>query len=363
MPPARRKTPKVVAKVAGTLDSTTDHRVAIAPMMEWTDRHCRVFHRKLTRRALLHTEMIVADAILHGDRDRLLSFSPEEHPLAIQLGGSDPAKLARAAAIAADYGYDEVNLNVGCPSDRVKSGTFGACLMREPALVGDIVAAMKAALAVPVTVKCRLGVDDQEPEAALFALAGSVFAAGADAVWVHARKAWLSGLSPKENREVPPLDYALVGALKRRCPDRFIGVNGGIATLDEAAAHLTALDGVMLGRAAYHTPAILADVDRRFYDAADAPEPEAVVAAMLPYIAAEIADGTPLARVTRHMLGLFHGRPGARRWRQILTVGASRPGAGVALVREALAAVASLPIPNGIVSAPSRVAVTGDAFA
>jgi tRNA-dihydrouridine synthase A len=337
------------------------HPIAIAPMMEWTDRHCRVFHRKLTRRALLHTEMIVADAILHGDRDRLLAFSAEEHPLAVQLGGSDPAKLAEAAAIAADYGYDEVNLNVGCPSDRVRSGTFGACLMRAPALVGDIVVAMRAAVAVPVTVKCRLGVDDQDPEAALFALAEAAFAGGAGALWVHARKAWLAGLNPKENRDVPPLDYALVRAVKRRWPDRFVGVNGGIATLDEAAAHLASLDGVMLGRAAYHTPAILADVDRRFYGATDAPDPEDVVAAMLPTIAAEVANGTPLTSITRHMVGLFHGRPGARRWRQILTVGASRPGAGVALVREALAAVASRP--KDILPEHPRALVSDDAFA
>jgi tRNA-dihydrouridine synthase A len=337
------------------------HPIAIAPMMEWTDRHCRVFHRKLTRRALLHTEMIVADAILHGDRDRLLAFSPEEHPLAIQLGGSDPAKLAAAAAIAADYGYDEVNLNVGCPSDRVRSGTFGACLMLEPGRVGDIVAALKAAVDVPVAVKCRLGVDEQDPETALFALAEAVFAAGADALWVHARKAWLAGLSPRENREVPPLDYALVGALKRRWPDRFIGVNGGIATLDDAAAHLTALDGVMLGRAAYHTPAVLADIDRRFYGDDDAREPEDAVAAMLPYIAAETADGTPLGSITRHMLGLFHGRPGARRWRRILTVGTPRPGAGVALVREALAAVASRP--KDIPPEHFDALVSDDAFA
>ncbi len=337
------------------------HAIAIAPMMEWTDRHCRVFHRKLTRRALLHTEMIVADAILRGDRERLLAFSPEEHPVAIQLGGADPAKLAAAAAIAADYGYDEINLNVGCPSDRVRSGTFGACLMREPALVGDIVAALKGAVGVPVTVKCRLGVDEQDPEAALFALAEAVFAAGLDALWVHARKAWLAGLSPKENREVPPLDYALVGALKRHWPERFVGINGGIVSLHDAAAHLLAVDGAMLGRAAYHTPAVLTDVDRRFFGEAVSAEPEEVVAAMLPYIAAETGAGTPLGSITRHMIGLFHGRPGARRWRQILTVGAPRPGAGVALVREALAAVASRP--NQILSEHSRPLVTGDALA
>ncbi len=234
-------------------------------MMDWTDRHCRFFHRRFTRHALLYTEMIVADAIIHGDRERLIGFSPDEHPLALQLGGSDPAKLARAAAIAADFGYDEINLNVGCPSDRVKSGTFGACLMRTPAVVADCVAAMKAAVRVPVTVKCRLGVDEQDPEAALDALAAAVIAAGADAIWVHARKAWLEGLSPKENREVPPLDYGRVYRLKQRHPAMFIGINGGIGSLDEAEDHLAFVDGVMLGRAAYHTPEILGGVDARFY--------------------------------------------------------------------------------------------------
>ncbi len=321
---------------------TADRRtIAVAPMMECTDRHCRVFHRQLTRRSLLHTEMIVADAVVHGDRDRLLAFSAEEHPVAVQLGGADPEKLAAAADIAAGYGYDEVNLNVGCPSDRVRSGTFGACLMREPARVGDIVAAIKAAVSVPVTVKCRLGVDEQDPDRALAALADAVVAAGADAIWVHARKAWLSGLNPKQNRHVPPLDYAAVARLKRRLPTTFVGVNGGIDTLDQAAGHLEICDGVMLGRAAYHAPAMLADVDRRFYGAArDAFDPVAAVEAMLPYVAAETSGGTRLAQITRHMLGLFNGRPGARRWRRVLTVGASRSGAGVEVVEEALAAVA-----------------------
>lgn len=309
-------------------------------MMDWTDRHCRVLHRRLTRHALLHTEMITADAILHGDRERLLGFSPEEHPVALQLGGSDPAKLARAAAIGVDFGYDEINLNVGCPSDRVQSGTFGACLMRTPALVGDCVAALKAAVAVPVTVKCRLGVDEQDPETALDDLATVVVAAGADAIWVHARKAWLHGLSPKENRDVPPLDRQRVHRLKLCFPDTFIGINGGIGSLDEAAHHLAAVDGVMLGRAAYHTPEILAQVDGRFYGDNDAP-PNArhVVEGLLPYIAAELADGTRLSHITRHMLGLFHGAVGARRWRRILTVGAVKPGAGLEVVREALAAL------------------------
>ncbi len=314
------------------------HTVAVAPMMDWTDRHCRVLHRRLTRRALLHTEMIVADAVIHGDRERLLAFSDEEHPVAVQLGGSDPAKLARAAKIATDAGYDEVNLNVGCPSDRVRSGTFGACLMREPALVGDLVAAMRAAISVPVTVKCRLGVDEQDPDEALGALAEAVIAAGADAIWVHARKAWLAGLSPKQNRTVPPLEYGRVAALKARWPGTFIGVNGGVDTLDAAEELRRAVDGVMLGRAAYHSPMVLSDVDRRFHGGDRVPvEATAVVEDMLPYLAAEAARGTRLSAMTRHMLGLFHGLPGARHWRRMLTVGAARPGAGVDVVEAALA--------------------------
>ncbi len=237
--------------------------VAVAPMMDWTDRHCRMFHRQLTSRALLYTEMVTADAVIHGDRERLIGFSPAEHPVAVQLGGADPGKLAEAAAIAADFGYDEINLNVGCPSDRVQSGTFGACLMRAPELVGALVAAMKAAVTVPVTVKCRLGVDEQDPEAALDALADAVAAAGTDAIWVHARKAWLEGLSPRENRDVPPLDYDRVYRLKQRLPGMFVGINGGIATLDEAEGHLAHVDGVMLGRAAYRTGARHAPVAHR----------------------------------------------------------------------------------------------------
>ncbi len=318
--------------------------IAVAPMMDWTDRHCRMFHRQLTRRALLYTEMIVADAVIHGDRERLIGFSDAEHPVALQLGGAEPAKLAQAARIAADFGYDEINLNVGCPSDRVQSGTFGACLMRTPALVGDVVAAMKAAVGVPVTVKCRIGVDEQDPEAALDALADAVTAAGADAIWVHARKAWLEGLSPKENRDVPPLDYGRVYRLKQRFPGTFVGINGGIGSLDEAADHLVHVDGVMLGRAAYHTPAILMNIDRRFHgDDGEAGSPHEAVAAMMPTIADELARGTRLSHITRHMLGLFHGYPGARSWRRILTVGAIRPGAGLEVVREALDAVTRAP--------------------
>ena len=315
-------------------------RFSVAPMIDWTDRHCRYFHRLLTRRARLYTEMIVADAVIHGDRARLLGFSPEEHPVAAQLGGSEPAKLAEAARIAADFGYDEVNLNVGCPSDRVQSGTFGACLMREPETVAACVAAMKAAVDVPVTVKCRLGVDDQDPEIALDALADAVVAAGADALFVHARKARLKGLSPKENREVPPLDYDRVYRLKARLPDVFVGINGGIGSLAEAEAHLAHVDGVMLGRAAYQTPEILADVDRAIFGD-DAPPPEArdVVMAMLPYVEGVVAAGGRPSQVTRHMLGLFHGRPGARQWRRVLSAEAIRPGAGPEVLLHALAAI------------------------
>src|SRR5215470_11080755 len=238
------------------------HRFAIAPMMEWTDRHCRYFHRLMTRRALLYTEMLTTGAVLHGERSRLLCFDPSEHPVAVQLGGCDPAALAASARICADWGYDEVNLNVGCPSDRLRNGRFGACLMAEPALVGECVAAMKAVVAVPVTVKCRLGIDDQDPESALDALADAAVAAGVDCLIVHARKAWLSGLSPLENRRVPPLDYARVYRLKQRLPALDLVINGGINTLDEAGAHLARLDGVMMGRAAYQEPWRLLSVDQ-----------------------------------------------------------------------------------------------------
>jgi tRNA-dihydrouridine synthase A len=313
-------------------------------MMDWTDRHCRFFHRQLTRRALLYTEMVTADAVIHGDRARLLGFSSEEQPLALQLGGADPAKLAQAAAVAADFGYGEINLNVGCPSDRVQSGTFGACLMRTPALVGDCVAAMKAAVSVPVTVKCRLGVDDQDTEVALDALADAVVAAGADAIWVHARKAWLAGLSPKQNRDIPPLDYGRVYRLKQRLPQVFVGINGGINFLDAVAAHLAHVDGVMLGRAAYHHPEILADVDARFYgDASAGVGGRSAVEAMIPYVERELVAGTRLSHITRHMLGLFHGAPNARTWRRILTVEAVRPGAGVEVLHRALAVLDRVP--------------------
>jgi tRNA-dihydrouridine synthase A len=314
---------------------------AVAPMMDWTDRHCRFLHRQLTRRALLYTEMVVAEAVIHGDRARLLGFDAVEHPVALQLGGSDPAKLAEAARIGAAFGYDEINLNCGCPSDRVQSGTFGACLMRQPGLVGDCVAAMKQAVGVPVTVKCRLGVDEQDTQTALDAMADAVFSAGADALWVHARKAWLEGLSPKENRDIPPLDYPRVHQLKARLPNRFIGINGGLHALDEAQAQLAHVDGVMLGRAAYHTPDILAQVDRRFFGATDGGlDVAALVEAMIAYAERHVAAGGRLGQVTRHMVGLFHGQRGARRFRQILSTEATQKGAGTEVIRRAFAAMA-----------------------
>lgn len=309
---------------------------AIAPMMDWTDRHCRYFHRQMTGRALLYTEMVVADAVIHGNRDRLLGFAPEEHSVALQLGGSDPDKLARAAQIAAQWGYDEINLNVGCPSDRVQSGTFGACLMRTPDLVAECVAAMKVAVPVPVTVKCRIGVDEQDSEVALDEIADKVLAAGADALWVHARKAWLQGLSPKENRDIPPLDYARVYRLKARLGDVFVGINGGVADIDESLRHLDATDGVMMGRAAYHNPGLLAEVDRRIFGVDAGPiEWRQLIDRMADYCAAHIADGGRLTHVTRHMVGLFHGMPGARRFRQILSTDATKPGAGPEMLHAA----------------------------
>lgn len=309
-------------------------------MMDWTDRHCRSLHRVLSARSLLYTEMVTTGAVLHGDRARLLGYSPAEHPLALQLGGSDPADLAACARIAEDLGYDEVNLNVGCPSDRVQSGRFGACLMREPKLVAACMAAMGEAVQIPVTVKCRIGVDDQDPEESLFTLVDACADAGVERFVVHARKAWLKGLSPKENREVPPLDYDLVYRLKASRPGLSISINGGVATLEAALAHLAHVDGVMMGRAAYHDPALLGSVDRLVFGE-DAEEMDAVsaVEAYLPYVECQLAKGVGLAAMTRHMLGLFHGRPGARAWRRILTVEGVRPGAGVDVVLRALDAV------------------------
>jgi len=314
-------------------------------MMDWTDRHCRAFHRALSTRALLYTEMVTAPAVIHGDRERLLGFDAVEHPVALQLGGSDPAQLAEAARIGAAMGYDEINLNVGCPSDRVQSGRFGACLMREPELVAECMAAIREAVDVPATVKCRIGVDDQDPTISLFATVDASAAVGVTTFIVHARKAWLSGLSPKENRDVPPLDYPLVRRLKRERPHLTVCINGGIGSLDEAEAHLDAsdgvqLDGVMLGRAAYHEPALLGQADRRVFGAAGADvDPFEAVERYKPYLAARLEEGWGLHAMTRHMLGVMHGRPGARAFRRILTVEAIRPGAGLDVVDRAVEAV------------------------
>lgn len=309
-------------------------------MMDWTDRHCRVFHRLMSRRARLYTEMLTTGAIIHGDRRRLLGFDPSEHPVALQLGGSESADLATAARIGEDFGYDEINLNVGCPSDRVKDGRFGACLMAEPALVADGVAAMKRAVKIPVTVKCRIGIDDQDPEVALDLLARGVVAAGADALVVHARKAWLNGLSPKENRDVPPLDYNRVYRLKAALPDVPVIINGGIGSLAEAARHLGHVDGVMLGRAAYQEPWRLLDVDPELFgEAAPYATMKDVFEAMFPYIEDQLAQGARLHSMTRHFVGAFHGVPGARAFRRHLAEKGVRPGAGVDVLRDAIALV------------------------
>jgi tRNA-dihydrouridine synthase A len=313
-----------------------DHRFCIAPMMDWTDRHCRAFHRVLTRRALLYTEMITTGAVLRGDRARLLSFDPAEHPVAVQLGGSDPRALAEAARICADLGYDEINLNVGCPSDRVREGRFGACLMAEPQLVGDCVAAMKAAVVVPVTVKCRIGIDEQDPEESLDTLTRIVVASGVDALIVHARKAWLDGLSPRENRDIPPLDYDRVYRLKRVWPKLHISMNGGIASVEQAAVHLGHVDGVMMGRAAYQEPWRLLAVDPLIYSApAPFASPKDAIEAFIPHVERELARGTRLHAMTRHLLGLFQGAPGARAFRRHIATQAVKPGAGIAVLREA----------------------------
>jgi tRNA-dihydrouridine synthase A len=311
-------------------------------MMDWTDRHCRTFHRALTRRAMLYSEMVTTGAVRFGPRKRLIGFSDCEHPVAAQLGGSEPRELAEAARICAEFGYDEINLNVGCPSDRVQDGRFGACLMAEPERVGDCVAAMKAAVDVPVTVKCRIGIDDQDPEEALDRLADAVVAAGCDAIVVHARKAWLKGLSPKENRDVPPLDYGRVFRLKARLPDVPVSINGGINSLDEALALLeprdgVALDGVMLGRAAYQNPELLMAVDPLvFGEAAPYATARQAVESLFPAIEAHLSEDGRLSNFTRHMLGLFQGRPGARAWRRFLSENAHCAGAGVGVLERAL---------------------------
>ena len=314
--------------------------VSVAPMLDWTDRHCRFLHRQLTRHTLLFTEMVSSAAVLHGDHERLLGFDAIEHPVALQLGGADPVELAEAARIATQFGYDEIDLNVGCPSDRVQSGRFGACLMAEPQLVADCVAAMKAAVTVPVTVKCRLGIDEQDIEAPLDAFVDGVIAAGVDGIYVHARKAWLEGLSPKQNREVPPLDYDRVYRLAARLSPLPVAINGGIASLDDAEMHLSHVSGVMIGRAAYHNPMLLAGIDRRFFGEMDAaPTLPQIVAIMADYAEGELRRGTRLNAISRPMLGLAGGRRGARHFRRILTVDACRPDAGPEVLFEALRAV------------------------
>lgn len=360
----------VISSVMKTVEHNTvdgPANFSIAPMMDWTDRHCRYFHRLMSVHAVLYSEMVTADAVIHGDRERLLGFNQAEHPLVLQLGGSDPAKLSEAARVGADHGYDAVNLNCGCPSDRVQSGTFGACLMRDADQVAGLVDAMKAATDIPVTVKCRIGVDDQDPHAVLPDFIAKVRDAGVDAVIVHARKAWLEGLSPKENRDVPPLDYDLVLAMKAQFPDLWIGINGGIASLSDAKALLArGIDEVMIGRAAYQTPAdILLHADEVLFGAGErinlepkqargraegtergkngaAPTTKTradVVRAMLPYIEAHLSSGGRLNQITRHMIGLFAGLPGARQWRRTLSEGAHLDGAGPSLVEQALGAV------------------------
>jgi tRNA-dihydrouridine synthase A len=314
-------------------------------MMEWTDRHCRYLHRLLTRCARLYTEMVTADAVIRGDRARLIGFDPFEHPVALQLGGANPERLALACRIAEDFGYDEINLNVGCPSDRVQSGRFGACLMREPDLVAECAAAMRAAVGVPVTVKCRLGVDDQDPEESLRALIGACAGAGVATFIVHARKAWLKGLSPKENRDVPPLDHELVYRVKRENPHLVVVANGGIATPEEAARHLACVDGVMLGRAAYQSPALLVDIDRRFFGAAPRDLDESI-AAYLCYVRRQLSEGVPLHAMTRPMLGLFNGRPGARLFRRHLSEHATQPYADIDTLRAALDRVTPRLVPK-----------------
>jgi tRNA-dihydrouridine synthase A len=307
-------------------------------MMEWSDRHCRMLHRLLSTRANLYTEMVTAQAVIYGDRIKLLGYDGREHPVALQLGGAEPSLLAEAARIAEEFGYDEINLNAGCPSDRVQSGKFGACLMLEPQLVADCLAAMRAAVKIPVTVKSRIGVDDQDPEVALRSLIALCKAAGVETFIVHARKALLAGLSPKENRAVPPLNYALVHEVKRENPELTIVINGGIATLDEAEVQLAHLDGVMLGRAAYQSPALLAEVDARLFGGAPRAV-DAAVAAYVDYIEEKLGEGVPLNAMTRHMLGVFHGRPGARAFRRHLSENATRYGAGIDVLRDALAMV------------------------
>ena len=323
----------------------TTYRFSVAPMMDWTDRHCRMFHRALSKDALLWTEMVTADAVIHGDRERLIGFSDAEHPVVLQLGGSDPAKLAEASRIAEEFGYDEVNINCGCPSDRVQSGRFGACLMQEPTTVAACVAAMREAVSIPVTVKCRVAVDDDPPRETLFGFVDQVADAGCEVFTVHARKAWLSGLSPKENRDIPPLDYDLV-----QRPDLTLILNGGIKMMADAATHLETFDGVMLGRAAYQTPSCLLAADRLIHqgigdDSFDMDGAFAALDRYRPYMAARLDEGVKLSSITRHMLGLFAGQPGARAWRRTLSEKAVKEGAGLDVLDEALSHIADAKVP------------------
>lgn len=324
--------------------ATSAARLSVAPMMDWTDRHCRYFHRLLSARALLYTEMVTAPALVRGGALHLLDYNPQEHPVALQLGGSDPKELAQAAVLGAEAGYDEINLNCGCPSDRVQSGTFGAVLMKEPSRVADCVNAMREVVNVDVTVKCRIGVDDQDPSEVLPQFIDQIRTAGCRRVTIHARKAWLQGLSPKENRDIPPLDYDLVHQMKAAFPDLHISINGGITSLAQARAQLEAgLDGVMIGRAAYHQPAeILAEADNQIFGFGQAVDPVDVVHKMVPYIENHLAAGGRLHQITRHMLGLFAGRPGARGWRRALSEGAVRESAGPEVMLQALQSVIPL---------------------
>lgn len=329
------------SNIAGAAIEPADWRISVAPMMDWTDRHCRYFHRLLSPRARLYTEMVTSAALVRGRQLRLLEHSQQEHPLALQLGGSDPLELAQAAREGAAAGYDEINLNVGCPSDRVQAGRFGACLMREPELVGECVKAMRDAVSVPVTVKCRIGVDDQDDYAGLQHFTETMLEAGVQVLVVHARKAWLQGLSPKENRDIPPLDYERVYRLKREFPQLVVVINGGVTTVEQVLAHLARLDGVMLGRAAYHDPYLLAQVEHALY-AEPLPRRDEVLHRMRPYVEAELARGTALKHISRHLLGLYQGEPGARSFRRTISEGAHLPGADWTLLERALE---SCPLP------------------
>ncbi len=322
--------------------TSVSRKLSVAPMMDWTDRHCRMFHRQLTARALLYTEMVTAEAILHGDQERLLGFSADEQPVALQLGGSDPTRLAEAARAGAAAGYVEINLNVGCPSDRVQSGRFGACLMAEPDLVAACVAAMGEAVDVPITVKNRIGIDAQTPDEVLPLFLEKVSGAGCNSFIIHARKAWLDGLSPKQNRDVPPLDYELVYRMKRDFPKLEIILNGGVESLREVSKHRTHVDGVMMGREAYHNPYVLAHVDQHFFGhRLDPLTRHEIVDNMKPYIQQELLKGTRLHTITRHMIGLFQGLPGARAWRRVLSERAVKDGAGLEVLDQALAQIPS----------------------